>query len=228
MTTNEFSNEFDILVDSYRRFKVLDNQAVYDSIEFDEYEKSIFLTKAQEDIVLELYKGYNSFSDSFEKTEELRRYLQSLIVKTPLTLKESNSILNVYNLTYDLPEDLWFIVSESFVKDSISKLVIPISHDNIQKVLENPFKRPSSKRVLRMDYDNKIVILSNTNNGDYTVSYIEKLSPIILIDLPDDLSINGKSVTTECQLNDILHKRILERAVALALQSKITASNKND
>lgn len=44
MTTEEFSNEFDTLVSSYRRFKDFDNQELLDSIEFDEFEKSFYLT----------------------------------------------------------------------------------------------------------------------------------------------------------------------------------------
>ena len=51
MTVTEFSNEFDVLIDSYRRFKDFDNKENLDSLDFNEYEKSIFLTRAQEDIV---------------------------------------------------------------------------------------------------------------------------------------------------------------------------------
>jgi hypothetical protein len=48
MTTGEFSNEFDTLVSSYRRFRDFDHHEPIDTIEFDEYEKSFFLTEAQE------------------------------------------------------------------------------------------------------------------------------------------------------------------------------------
>ena len=51
MTTEEFSNEFDVLLNSYSS----------GGIEFNEYEKSIFLTKAQEDLLVELYNGKNPF-----------------------------------------------------------------------------------------------------------------------------------------------------------------------
>ena len=44
MTVTEFSNEFDVLIDSYRRFKDFDNKENLDSLDFNEYEKSIFLT----------------------------------------------------------------------------------------------------------------------------------------------------------------------------------------
>jgi len=46
MTTKEFSSEFDILLDSYRRIKKFDDKEMLDSIEFNEYEKSLFLTRA--------------------------------------------------------------------------------------------------------------------------------------------------------------------------------------
>ena len=79
MTRKDFSNGFDTLVNSYRRFRSFDNKEATDSIEFDEYEKSFFLTKAQEEIVVELYTGKNGWNDSFESSEEMRRYLSSLI-----------------------------------------------------------------------------------------------------------------------------------------------------
>ena len=59
MTIAEFSNEFDVLIDSYRRFKDFDNKENLDSLDFNEYEKSIFLTRAQEDIVTSFYNGLN-------------------------------------------------------------------------------------------------------------------------------------------------------------------------
>lgn len=79
MTVQEFSDGFDTLVDSYRRFKDFDNKEELDSIDFNEYEKSVYLTKAQYEVVLSLYNGKNVSGDSFEKTEETRRYLSSLV-----------------------------------------------------------------------------------------------------------------------------------------------------
>ena len=62
MTTSEFSNEFDVLYNN-----VTSNQAPG----LDNYEKSVVLTKAQEEVVLGLYSGTSGFS--FEETEYLRR-----------------------------------------------------------------------------------------------------------------------------------------------------------
>ena len=74
MTLEEFSNGFDTLVNSYKRFKDFDKQEILDSIEFDEFEKSFYLTRAQEEFVVNLYNGRNPYGVTFEGTEELRRY----------------------------------------------------------------------------------------------------------------------------------------------------------
>ena len=52
------------------------------------------------------------------------------------------------------------------------------------------------------------------------LKYLAKPSPIILEDLPDGLKIEGENKKSECKLNSILHRIILERAVILALQSR--------
>lgn len=54
---------------------------------------------------------------------------------------------------------------------------------------------------------------------DYKLRYIKTLKPIILVNLSDyglDLSINGISKETECELPEEMHQEVLERAVALA------------
>jgi hypothetical protein len=76
MNNQEFSNQFDVLVSSYRRFRDFDNKEPRDTIEFDEFEKSFYLTKAQEEVVVNLYNGRNPYGVTFEGTEELRRYLE--------------------------------------------------------------------------------------------------------------------------------------------------------
>ena len=52
MTTEEFSNEFDTLLNSYLvtgEFGKVENLS---TIKLDEYEKSVFLTRAQEEIII--------------------------------------------------------------------------------------------------------------------------------------------------------------------------------
>lgn len=234
MTTAEFSNEFDVLVDSYRRFKDFDNKQNLDSLEFNEYEKSVFLTKAQEDMIISFYNGLNYTQESFEGSEEIRRYLNTLVKtlkqSTP-TIDNTNNI-NTKSVFFTLPtnNDLWFIVYEAVnLEDSNMRCVgkqevpvIPIKYDNLQKILRNPFRRPNERRVLRLDLTgNKVELISKYNISDYTLRYISKPEPIILTNLPDDLKINGVSTVNECKLNSVIHRAILEKAVQFAIMSKV-------
>lgn len=237
MTTEEFSNNFDTLAASYRRFKDFDNKENLDSIEFDEYEKSYFLTKAQEEIVKQLYTGKNQFGDSFEKTEELRRYLNDLVVTSKQSLTESNidDELGLTDKSYVIPllDNVMFIIYEA-VKLNDDSLgcysgtiinVQPITHDEYNKIKDNPFRGATRYRALRLDIVNEegkrcTEIISKYGCSQYILRYLKKLKPIILIDLPNELTIEGESDKTECELDSELHNFILERAVGLALASK--------
>lgn len=238
MTTEEFSNEFDIMIDSYRRFKDFDSKEELDSLDFNEFEKSVFLTKAQEEIVLEFYNGKNPFKEYFEKTEEIRRYLDKLIKTYTTTDKKSEySGLSTKSVFFELPEDLWFITYESVtIEDdrleclnNSTIIVVPTTQDEYYRVSRNPFRWSGKKRALRLDAGNNVVeIISEYNISKYLVRYISKPEPIILLDLPDDLSINNVSVKTDCKLNPVIHRAILERAVNFAIMSKVpNAGEKN-
>ena len=239
MTVTEFSNEFDVLIDSYRRFKDFDNKQNLDSLEFNEYEKSVFLTRAQEDIVTSFYNGLNYTQESFENSEEIRRYLDVLVktVKTSTLIINSNSTLSVNSVLVALPlnTDVWYIVYESVdLEDSNLKCnsiqgvpVIPTKHDNLQRILKNPFKRPNERRVLRLDLTGNVVeLISKYTISNYTLRYISKPEPIILTNLPNDLTINNVGTKNECKLNPVIHRMILEKAVQFALASKLGNNQK--
>lgn len=231
MTNEEFSNGFDTLVSSYRRFKDFDKQEALDSIEFDEYEKSVYLTKAQEEIVINLYNGKNPYGDSFESTEELRRYLDDL-VKTKVYTEEdktSGTGLSDASIFFELPTDLAFITLEQITyKDESLECynnrranVYPITQDEYSRIKDNPFRGPTKYKAIRIDTGNSVVeLISKYNISKYLIKYLSKPEPIILENLPNDLTIEKVNKKTECKLNSILHHTILERAVQMALQSK--------
>lgn len=215
MTNPEFSIEFDILYNN-----ISSNKAPG----LNEYEKSVFLTKAQEQIVTELYSGRNTTYSSFEETEELRRYLSSLIVTMgcPPYSGEDKEFIRITNnsMLFDIPEDVLFLVKEVVVSSNNEIDVCPVSQDELSKILKNPFRGPSNSRALRLDIGTNIIEIIYPNNiSSYKVRYIRKPNPIILTDLEDDLSINGISEESECELDSSLHRTILDRAVALALQT---------
>ena len=219
MTNQEFSNEFDILYNN-----IASNQAPG----LDEYEKSVFLTDAQESLVLEMITGKNLTGDSFEKTEEIRQYLTNITKTAVLTKSEDTEIHKISSKStlYNTPEDLWVTTYESVTFDD-SKVgcnpeyiaVFPVTQDEFTRIIKNPFRKASKNRVLRLNIADKIELVSEYNIKDYTIRYIKRLSPIILENLPEGLSIKGQNTKTECELNPALHEAILGRAVQLAKAS---------
>lgn len=213
MTNLEFSNEFDALLNSHS----LQNT----TITVDEYEKSLFLTRAQEEIILGYYNGLNTLREPFESSEENRRYLHDLIVIDSFSDLESNSIQNYYVTSITLPDDVWFILKEGVIIGNKEQEVIPTTHDDYYKTLKNPFKGPLGNRVLRVEVSDKNIELTSYESIDeYSLTYLKKLTPIVLIDLPEGLSIQGASKETTCKLNSVLHSKILTRAVELAFAVK--------
>lgn len=238
MTTQEFSDAFDTLVSSYRRFKDFDNKEVLDSVEFNEYEKSYFLTKAQDELVIALYNGKNVSGESFESTEELRRYLSNLVKEArlqPIT-NTSGLVIGIGSNSkfFTLPQDLWYITYEAVDIDgarcsALSPMdVYPVTQDDYNKTKRNPFRGANDRRALRLDLsDGVIEIVCKYIVKDYYVRYLRKPNPIVLVNMPNNLTIDGVGKKSECELHEALHQRILERAVTEALQSKITNNNDN-
>lgn len=234
MTTEEFSNEFDTLLNSYSNIEPFGKTP--NTVEIDEYEKSVFLTNAQEEIVIDLYNGKNPFGDSFEKTEEIRRYLSDLIRTYTTTVKETGYTgLSNKSVFFKLPDDLWFITYEAVnlkddelgCMDGSNILVLPVTQDEYHRIKKNPFRGPNERRAIRLDLSEKVVeIVSKYNIDSYLVRYLARPKPIILSKLPDNLSINGVSDKTECELNPVIHRAILERAVKLAIISKVPSTGK--
>lgn len=212
MTSQEFSIEFDILYNN-----ISSNQAPG----LTEYEKSVFLTQAQEALVLDLYKG--TAGDSFETTEEVTRYLSTLVKSFVTThFEEPINYIGIpeYAVQFQL-NDLWFITFQSAsilvnMVNSRDVLVVPAKQDSLYKDLQNPFKKPNKNKILAINEDDKIKLYSEYPITRYVLKYLSKPSPIILSDLESGLSINGVSNVTECSLPESLHRQILLRAVQMA------------
>ena len=225
MNAQEFSNTFDTLLQPYITKESLEQN----NLAFDEYEKSIFLTKAQEQIVLELYQ-------ELEQSEEVRKYLSNLIKTAnfaPIGEKDEFLINNTFkSYKVELGNTVLFMIYEQCTLSDENNCinnrivsVVPTIHDDLDKVLKNPFKSPNSRKVIRLDFDNKIELISKYNISNYKVRYLKKPNPIILVKLEDNLSIDNSAEVSNGEINPILHERIVQRAVQLAVQSKVKSNN---
>ena len=229
MTNQEFRNQFDI---SYNA--ITSNSAPG----IDDYELSVYLTKAQLEIVKNYYDPLsNRKQKGFEATEKRRRDLNQLVKD----YKTTSTISNNFNIDseskfYVIPNDLFLIVNEKAKitsEDCYDNKILditPISYDEYNVQINNPFEKPDSSNAWRLDLSNvnntKVVeIISPYNilgSLEYQIRYIKYPKPIIITNLntafpSDNLTIDGISVETLCELNTEICREILDRAVLLAL-----------
>ena len=239
MTLEDFSTGFDTLLNSFATVANFGKTDSPISIELDEFEKSIFLTEAQEELVLSLYSGRNSSGNGFEETEELRRNLSNLIFDvelSPITNTGKHPIGGDSNSYYfTLPDgtiatqpSIWFITYESVTissddtcKNGTTMEVVPAKQDEYHRLKKNPFRGANSRRALRFDLsEDNIEIVCKYTVTKYYVRYLKKLKPIILVNLADGNTIQGEVTAMNSELDSSLHRAILERAVEKAIQSR--------
>ena len=243
MTTSEFKYEFDILWNN-----IMSNQAPG----LSPYEISVFLTQAQESIVKGIYNG--SLTTPFESTEEARSYLSPLVLQGyPTKIANQNAYPHItsgtilYNLDAVLDiqgnplETPWFITYEG-VKFGQSfrcqagdeGTVKPITQDTFWEIHRNPFKKDNERRVLRLSLKsgsiNIVELVTEYTIDKYFIRYIRKPKPIILEDLSQypNVSIDGQTQVQTSELNESLHRVILEMAVKLAQQAWVLTRQKSE
>lgn len=246
MTSEEFSNQFDLLFNN-----ITSNQAPGIS----EYEKCVFLTKAQDEVVKNYFNPKsNKLQEGFDGNQK-RQVDFSTITKlydldetAQFTTARFDLHLNSKNIT--LPNDLWMAVNERVMVSRGSKAeqltVVPISYEQYDTLMSKPFKRPLNYQAWR------IMVNTGSNTADlivgpsdeitgYKLRYIKKPKPIIIADL-DGLTVDGYehgtsgvNKTDGCELDSILHEEILQRAVELAkiawqgdTQASMTAGTRSE
>jgi hypothetical protein len=239
MTREDFSNSFDTQLNSFAHTAQFGDDTSLADIRVDEYEKSVFLTKAQNEIVIGLYTGKNAYGESFEQTEELRRYLANLIEEaelSPIITSDGKPLgMESNSKFFTLPPDCWFITYEGVIisdgkcEGTSSLQVVPVRQDEYHKLKKNPFRGANDRRALRLDLsEGNVEIISKYTVTKYYLRYLRKVRPIVLENMPNGLTVNGINEATDCELHESLHQRILELAVRMALQSKgYTINNEN-
>ena len=248
MTITEFSNEFDIAYNSI---------ATNSAPGIDLYEKSVYLTKAQLEIVKNYYDSLsNRKRKGFENTEKRRVDLKELIkdfkstspFSSTLAIHSSSKFFNIPNDTFIIINERVKISSEDCANGTTIN-VKPVTHDEFNIQINNPFKAPDKDVAWRMDIskisNNFVVeILSPYNilgSLEYQLRYLKYPNPIILGDLTtsypsENLSIDGVTGPSSSELNSEIHREIIDRAVEIALldykaqnvQGKLQLDSRNE
>lgn len=241
MTTDEFSNTFDTLLNSYN------NQASFGEayskldIVLDEYEKSVILTQAQ-DIIVKSYfdKTLNQQGQGFDDSTRRQIDFSSLItVKTvPKYTKGDHDTYDSRGILYELPNNVLVVLNEKLEITSNNKLkstfvVVPINYKEYDRQMSKAYTQPLKKQSWRIfqtettgiDILSEIIPIEGTISSSdvvkYKIRYIRRPRPIVLQDFSqdtiDNVNIDGVSTRSECELNPIVHMDILNKAVELAL-----------
>ena len=219
MNTIEFSNSFDVLYNN-----LMSNAAPG----INEYEKSVLLTKAQEEIVKNYFnpKG-NKYQEGFDDSAKRQIDFSGLISVKDGTLLEGQAGFDLRAKVFRMPDDVFLVINETLTTNTGVKQVVPISFDEYSRLMSKPYKEPLKYQAWRLvtegsEGENIIVELiprSGEEISRYTVRFVRRPRPIVLVDLASeygDVSINGVSTVSECELNPLIHEEILQRAVELA------------
>lgn len=138
--------------------------------------------------------------------------------------------------------DVLYILNEKLtdVQTGREYVIVPINYKEYDREMSKPYAQPYKKQAWRLlqnvttgfDLVSELIptqALINLNHTYiYKIRYVKRPTPIILVDLPNGLQIDGHTMRTECTLNPILHNDILQRAVELAIQTRLSTSARYD
>lgn len=243
MTYTEMDNQFDVLFNN-----ITSNQAPG----LNGYEKSVFLTKAQLEVVknhFSMNSRGNMLQRGFDDTSKRQADFSKLMMTealTPIVFGVGTEDIHEEDVVrldprenplYFIPDDIFIVINEVVTVEGTNSnkktylQVVPLRYDEYLRLMSKPFKRPLKNqawRLLSSNYnDNKVaeIILprENIEISNYVIRYVKRPSPIIVENLNDyGLTIEGQSSAMDCELDSALHEEIVQRAVELAKVAWVT------
>lgn len=210
MTVQEFSHEFDVLYNNI-------TNGVAPGV--NEYEKSVFLTRAQYQFVQDILIGNTTTGYSADSSTITKSQLQPLY--------ESAIVLFLPDNQDNYPSDILYLLStylELNIPNSggIKIPVLPVSYDDLNNIINNPFYSSKRKAYMVQTKDNTYNIyyqgqLVKNINYALHINYIRNPKPILLCNLEDGFEIDGKHEEQTSELPEFTHFEILKRAIQMAL-----------
>ena len=194
---------------------------------YEDNEIELILNKAQLQFVKTRYtpKG-NRYSEGAEQTEKRRKDLSELtanIVLGSSNLSSDQSAAHPNAVLFDLPTDFLYTLQEEItitsVDDCINGLripVTPITHDEYNLAIKNPFKKPDATQAWRLDFSRDTSVTSTSTKRHELVhgnNYSVDNYYIRYYRTPRDISITN-NVTSE--LDSSVHEEIIDIAVRIA------------
>lgn len=188
MTLEEFSTEFDVLYNS-----ITSNAAPG----FNDYEKSVLLTLAQEELIKSYFVANNNTTGVGLDGSQKRHYDFSTLIKikslknivydiiTAIDKVNIPSLKEDTNAVFLIPNDVFLILNEHLIAKDNNYIVFPISYDTYNLLMSKPFPYPNKRQAWRLD---------SSIDGE--------VAALKVIHVSDDKDISSKNITFE----SIYHK----------------------
>lgn len=207
----------------------------FDSLNYPNFEPEeidLILNQAQDAFVKQRYGSNNMAKDPFESSQKRTEDLKGVVVRaTALTGTPTLPVLTIHpnsssnidsnSVFVDLPADHWIIVQElatiqytdchGDISDRPVK-VVATQHNDYSGVINNPFSKPTSEKVLRMMTDSGIELLHHADTPiiGYKLTYIKE---------PQRIDISAPSGTADCELSEMVHQEVVNHAISIALEN---------
>lgn len=232
MTYRELSDMMDVLSN---RFALGKNTGV---VPFDEYEKSVFLTKAANEIVKEMMPFYDRNEKIKKQLLPITRIFEVGTLQSTTTVPLSSRYKDG-TLVYEIPSDIMYVVSESLKGSTgaILKRIKPLKDDEAYYTLESPFRVTTRSYAYRVglsmsesnivkEYSEIITNVSSSPVPKYHMKYLTVIPPFIVTENLEDATISGLgSLPAGISLDDeaplpMLHEKILDKAILIGYLAK--------
>ena len=147
MTIDEFSDQFDLLFNN-----ITSNQAPGVS----EFEKSVFATKAEKEIVKNYFSPQsqgNVLKEGFDDSAK-RQADFSMLMKTANCTQQTSFAdgkIDDRSTVWSFPTDMFIAINEAIKTSAAKRLqVIPLKYDEYTRLMSKPYKRPLKNQAWRL------------------------------------------------------------------------------
>lgn len=143
MNVQEFSAEFDVLYNN-----ITSNQAPG----LNEYEKSVFLTKAQSQLINEYFnQRTDGVWGGFDGSQRRQYDFSSLIkIASPVNITSATSTLDRRGIVFVFPKDFFLSVNEVLYDGYYQYSILPINYAEYQRLMLKPYNFPVKRAAWRL------------------------------------------------------------------------------
>jgi len=182
-------------------------------------EIDIFINKAIEKFISQRMYGTNPKQEGIESTQKRFDDLLTLVSNSNISTFTTSSQTKPNGYIVALPSDYWHTIEEEVnvtyldcnnVSTTARIPVYPITHDQYNKIIRDPFNKPDETGVLRMGLSGSMEIISSSGvvPTTYFLRYIRKPAEVKY-----GTTYTPASTDTNCDLPEHTHKEICQMVV---------------